>query len=359
MKKIVFFFSIFNLQDYGGISKYIYNISNNINNNNHFKILKLPFIHSNLNAKSYNYYFYFKSFFLKKFIRLINLIVNFFLAKIFYKRIFINSYFEKINHNTITIVYDLIPELIEFKIYNQSFFDKRKKIITNSKKIIAISKTTKNDLVKFYKINPKKINVIYPAGFSEDKINLIKISSKSHEYDIPKNFFLFVGTRSGYKNFEILLKLSIFYNSVNKNIFFVVYGGGKFNEDENFFLKKNNLLKNFIKVDGDENFLFTLYSNANCLIYPSKYEGFGMPIIEAFQSGCPVVSTKNGSISEIGGDAILYFNNNDFNDLYRKLEYLPLVSKKLVAKGYNRSKKFKWSMSRNKFYRLLEKFNAR
>jgi F0F1-type ATP synthase beta subunit len=72
-----------------------------------------------------------------------------------------------------------------------------------------------------------------------------------------------------------------------------------------------------------------------------------------------ITSTKNGSISEIGGDAILYFNNNDFNDLYRKLEYLPLVSKKLVAKGYNRSKKFKWSMSRNKFYRLLEKFNAR
>ena len=357
MKKIIFFFSIFNLQDYGGISKYIYNISNNIQSNNELKILKLPFIHSNLNSKSYNHYLGLKNYFIKKVIRLINSSVNFFLAKIFNTRIFVNSYFEQINHNTITVVYDLIPELIEFKIYNESFFNKRKKIIINSKKIIAISKTTKNDIVKFYKISPKKINVIYPAGFSQDKINSSKIFTKFDEHYLPKNFFLFVGSRQGYKNFEILLKLSILYKSINKNIFFVVYGGGKFNEDEKSVMTKHNLKKNFIKVDGDEKFLFKLYSNANCLIYPSKYEGFGLPIIEAFQSGCPVVSTKNGAINEVGGNAILYFNSNDFNDLYRKLEYLPLVQKKLVARGYNQSKKFKWSKSRNKFYQILKKFN--
>ena len=354
MKFYCFIFDIFALQRFGGVSKYIYEISKNIKSKRNIKLIKLPLFHYNENAKNYNFFIDTNSNILKKIIILINTLFKFFIKYFFYNYYFINSYFEIEKKNAVTIVYDLIPELIIPHSFSKSFLLKRKNTINNSNYIITISKNTKKDIENYFNINPSKIKIIYPGGFTKNFLRKNYKKKIKLNNAIPSNFYLYVGNRKEYKNFKIIMEASKILKKMNIDYKFVIYGGGEFNNEENFFLKKNNIEKYFIKVDGDNNFLYSLYSKAKCLIYPSKYEGFGIPIIEAFQSYCPVITTKMGSIPEVAKDAALYFDPDDAYDLIKKLELLDSYSKINVIKGFKISKKFDWETSRKSFAQLLK-----
>ncbi len=219
--------------------------------------------------------------------------------------------------------------------------------IKKAKQIIAVSKTTKKDIVKNYQVEENKIRVIY-NGY--EKISQ-KLKVKSQKYNSKvkskEPFILFVGTIQPRKNLEVLVDAFDKFTQTNKNFKLVIVGkkGWLY---ENIFekVKTINLEKKVIFTDyvTDEELIW-FYKNAFCLVLPSFYEGFGIPVLEAMNFDCPVVASYSSSLPEIGGDASLYFDPKNPDDLLDKLNSLKQNQesrKELITKGRQRIKDFSW-----------------
>jgi len=235
-------------------------------------------------------------------------------------------------------VHDLIHELYpEFFKLNDDFLNKKRNLIDNSNAIIAISNKTKNDLIEFYGVPEKKIKVVYHAYSFRSNIPVgIKL--------FPEKYIFYVGSRENYKNFYFFLLsiLSILKKDKDINI---VCTGTKFSEQELKFFEFHNVLDKLFCFQVNEEELAYLYKNALLFVFPSLYEGFGLPILEAFANGCPVVSSNGGSLPEVGGDAALYFDPKSKQQLVDIIESLiesPSLRKSMIEKGYNRVKDFSW-----------------
>ncbi len=255
------------------------------------------------------------------------------------------------NKKKVITVYDLIHEKFN-KLYKNKNLQLKEKIIQNSDAIICISENTKKDLLEYYKVNEKKIFVSY-LGYDHISDNF---SSQSFDkLEIPNNFILFVGSRLKYKNFELFIKS---YNN-NKNIKndfdIVCFGGGNFSKEE---IKKFDELeiKNRVHYfEGRDNFLSYLYMKAKLFIFPSQYEGFGIPLIEAMSIGCPVLASDIDVFSEICKNGVNYFKNNDSDDLSEKLSYLLYSDTQLLSKkdlALNISKEYSWKKCSEKTYNI-------
>ena len=213
--------------------------------------------------------------------------------------------------------------------------------VKRAKKIIAVSQATKKDILKIYKLADEKIKVIY-NGFE-------KIKSKSGKWlrNIPKNYFLFVGTLQPRKNLATLINA---FNLFQKNYpqFELIIAGKKGWLYESLFKQVSDLGLTdkvfFTDYISDKQLEF-LYRNAFAFVLPSLYEGFGIPILEAMSFNCPVIASFSSSLPEIGGDACLYFNPLDENDLVKKMKILlenNQLRKELIKKGRQRVKQFSW-----------------
>ena len=224
--------------------------------------------------------------------------------------------------------------------------------------LIADSYNTKSDLMKFYKVPDSKISVIYPGVsslFSELKPERANRGVDSKEDD----FILFVGTLEPRKNIEGLIKAFDWikeHSGITHKLYIVGMKGWMF---ENIFkayegskFKKDIVFKGYI----EEAYLKRLYQEASVFVYPSFYEGFGFPIIEAFSSGVPVVTSKTSSCGEIAGNCALLIDPADFREIADAI--LKLISdenlkRSLVEKGINRAKEFTWAKTAEGFVRLF------
>jgi len=159
-------------------------------------------------------------------------------------------------------------------------------------------------------------------------------------------FFLFVGSRRGYKNFKRLVMA--YHASINllKNLDFVCFGGGSFNSEELSFFKELKIPFDCIRqVSGDDALLSQYYKNAFFFVYPSLYEGFGIPPLEAMSYGCPVACSNTSSIPEVVGDAAIMFDPYSIESMQYSLEKLFLDSNirdSLITRGFERIKKYSW-----------------
>jgi len=231
-------------------------------------------------------------------------------------------------------VYDFIHELFpEYSIKDKKTVNNKKKLILSANKIIAISENTKNDIIKFFPEAREKISVIY-LGFSFHQIN----------ENIPKeNYILFTGVRIVYKNFtsslQAIAPLLIKYNLK------LICTGKSFSNEENILLKKLQIKDRTSCIFASENKLLELYSKATAFVFPSLYEGFGIPVLEAFASNCPAILSNTSSLPEIGGDAAVYFDPYDIDDMHNKIELVitsPGLQKEMIKKGKERVKQFTW-----------------
>ena len=226
--------------------------------------------------------------------------------------------------------YDMTHELFGGGAKSIAF---KKKAFGKADLIVAISQSTKNDLVKLYpKINPAKIAVVY-LGVSELFFQQRELSKEVGQ----RPYILYIGPRNyAYKNFELLLGVFI-----EKKYFLdfdlMVVGGEK--------LAKAAGQDWLVQKFGDDEGLAKLYSEATALVYPSLYEGFGLPPLEAMASGCPVLASDASSIPEVVGDAALLFDPNDKQDFIMKLEKITRdeqLQNLLKEKGRERAKQFTW-----------------
>ena len=173
----------------------------------------------------------------------------------------------------------------------------KKKFLEYADLVLCPSQKTKKDLLNFYPLNEKKIKVVN-IGISD--INKQKIKNDL----IPTfPFILYVGYRGKYKNFKNLITALNINKKILNQFKLICFGGGKFSKEEkNFIHSKNIKLSSIIQLDGDDDKLAALYSSASAFIFPSIYEGQGLPQIEAMSFGCPVICSNHEAVVEATGD---------------------------------------------------------
>lgn len=247
----------------------------------------------------------------------------------------------------ITTVHDFVYEHY-FKGL-QKFMHCRQKYnaIRKSDIIICISENTKKDLIRFLPdVDKEKIRVIY-NGVAEDYKQI------NETYPNYSDYLLYVGGRQSYKNFGFAIDGA---NMVNKKLLIV---GGDLNKKEKAILDEKLGNNNYqIIKHPDNKELNKLYNSVFALVYPSSYEGFGIPVIEAQRAGCPVIALNSSSIPEIIGDKTLLLDNLDLNDFKSKIEYLtnPNSRANIIKKGLENSKRFSWDKMTQEYIDLYREF---
>jgi glycosyltransferase involved in cell wall biosynthesis len=345
--KVYFDNSIFEIQKYGGVTTYFYNLIRMLREYNiEVKTFSGFSINSNFyyNDKSiHNIYLKKYPKYFTKIIKNLNKVNNFFLTKFYKPTVYHQTYYQSFpailpkKCQKIITIHDLIYEKNPHKFNYKELLIKKKTAILNADKIICVSQATKNDFLKYYPIK-KQIFTIHHGG---DHLNKSKINNF-----IPRknSFILFVGQRDRHKNFINFLYAYKISKNIFNNIKIVCFGGGLFSKKEIDLFNKLRIKPDYISnIQGDKKTLCNLYKTASCLIYPSTDEGFGLPLLEAMSFGCPVIASKIKPILEIAGDAALYFDPFDYNNMSTVLEKsFEIDLKKLITNGYNNIKKFSW-----------------
>lgn len=237
-------------------------------------------------------------------------------------------------------VYDMIHQIFpEFLMYDRS--DKNKALVQKASRIIAISESTKRDLVSIFGVDEKKVAVTHLAHSLATAAGIPPVTFTPA---LPDNYLLFVGNRSMYKNFLFFIQAFALLAEKVKDLS-VVCTGPPFDEHERYFFEKLGIKEKLVHLYVDDARLAHLYQHAEAFVFPSMYEGFGLPVLEAFSCGCPVVCSNNSSLPEVGGDAAVYFEAKNMASLLQALQtvvYHPGVKQALREKGYERLAQFSW-----------------
>ncbi|MBI5077020.1 glycosyltransferase family 4 protein [Candidatus Falkowbacteria bacterium] len=257
------------------------------------------------------------------------------------------------------ISFKFFPEFLDWKRRLWHKIIQPKKLFQRAAKIIAVSNNTREDLASAYGLNPKQIITILSGVANNYKIIKTddwRFKEIKKRYCLPDKFILFLGTLEPRKNLETLIAaFQLFYRQHPEyNLVIAGKRGWKCAEIEKDIARTPNVLcVHFIK-DAEKRYF---YNAATMFIYPSYYEGFGFPPLEAMACGCPTIISNNSSLTEICGSAALLINPFDVNDLVRAMNemLIPEVAQSYRAKGIERARQFNWYTTAQK---LLNVFNA-
>lgn len=266
---------------------------------------------------------------------------------------FFNSYYLKYlgKKPFVLTIHDMMPELFP-QYFKRNDFQilAKKKLVDKAAAIVAVSNQTKNDIIDILGVSPDKIHVVYHGA---PQINDCYNSSL---FDFP--YYLYMGTRSGYKNFiPMLVDFAEYWKKGHNEK--LICTGPIFTADELAIMHQLDIADKVIHYRTSDQDISSLYANAIAFVYPSLYEGFGMPILEAFTYGCPVLLNNKSCFPEIAGNAALYFNSDGKeSDLCNTLETFSSYSSKereaLIDKGYERNRLFSWKKSAAKLADLYQ-----
>ncbi len=246
------------------------------------------------------------------------------------------------------IAYERFPQTFDwkFRLFYKLLIPN---IIKRSKHTITVSEFSKSEIIEFYGTNKDDISVVYNSVSDifknvEDKKNdkyILAVSSLNYQ----KNFHSLIKAFNLLGNQDIRLYLA---GSINKNF-------ASLELIKDIEMNPNIIFKG--RVDDEE--LISLYSNALAFVYPSLYEGFGIPPLEAQSCGTPVICSNAASLPEVGGtDSVLYIDPYDVNDIKEKIETLindEAVQKELIEKGFENIKRFSWEESAKKIIKISKR----
>lgn len=348
--KILYDHQIFSHQKFGGVSRYFTNLikmgnkDNNIElklglitSRNEYMPRPLDFISKRLGKKSYK--------------RIISInkaaskrLLNDFNFDIFHPTYYHPYFLPHLKNKPFVLtIFDMMPELFpEFYPSNFSDISRKKILVSKADRIIAISHQTKKDLVRLLSVDEEKISVVHLNS------DLTFNTKKTSNYRIPKNYLLYVGTRNFYKNFPLFLKA--LQPILDNDIKLVLAGGGELDKNEKQLLKELNIHSktiHFNKLNND--LLSTLYKNAKAFIFPSLYEGFGIPILEAFSCNCPVILSDIEVFKEIAQDGANYFDPRSEESIRESIK-ITLGNKEFREKKVESGKKILEKYSPEKTY---------
>lgn len=250
-----------------------------------------------------------------------------------------------------------------------------KKIIQNaadkSQKILAVSTNTKQDIIKYLGTHNEKIDIVYNGisqNFQQETDEKI-LKNFRKKYQLPEKYFLYTGVMRTHKNilglvhaYKKFLEKSANAKTTESNVSIphLVIAGPK---DDLYFpeiqkLAQDLKIDHFIKFTGffpEEDFA-ALFSTATAFVFPSFYEGFGIPPLEAMSVNLPTISSNTSSLSEVCGDAVLYFNPENTDEIARKMTKIlePKTREDLIKKGQKQWKKFSWQKVGEAYHKNIQ-----
>lgn len=250
--------------------------------------------------------------------------------------------------STVITVFDMIHEFFakEFAQHDKTASIK-KMAIDRADHVICISENTKKDLIQLHGISSQKISVVL-LGF--DNFTSQGDVAQSYPTNQPTNgkpFLLYVGSRGGYKNFAGFLRAIASSRALKSDFDVLAFGGGKFIPMESALIASLGFAVNQVKhISGDDTLLGHCYTTATAFVYPSLYEGFGIPPLEAMAHGCPVVSSDTSSMPEVIAQAGEYFNPTSVDEIRHAIESVVYDERRiseLRALGTARLAHFSWT----------------
>lgn len=285
---------------------------------------------------------------------------------------FLTLPFNKPAKKVIVTIHDLIrliyPEAYPSGVKGSLRFLLQKYNLRNVDAVITISETSKKDIVRFLGINPDKIFVTYLAPQTRTSLKLreIDLATSKKKFNLPEKFVLYVGDVNYNKN---LLNLAEACKIAKVKLVIV---GKQAASDESYdnlenaswaeFLQKYRKDRGIIRLGYLEPEEFeAVFKLATLYCQPSLYEGFGLPLLEAFQRGLPVVSTRTQALVEVGEEACIYVDPNDPHDMamgMKKILDNKKLASELIKKGRERAKEFSWDKTAKQTYEVYKKVNS-
>ena len=277
----------------------------------------------------------------------------------------ISPFYFPSNTKRILTVFDMTPLLFPNNIsYLSKVYSKLyPRILKNTDKIITISKHSKQDITKILNIDPKHISVTLLGSTpsikkNTDTTSLLRVAKK---YSLPAKFMLFVGTIEPRKNLPSLIRaFAQSLPSIPKDLTLVIAGGMGWEDKSIYHLPKSLGIEGKIIFIGEiaNEDLASIYSLASIFVYPSIYEGFGLPPIEAMACGCPVITSNTGSLPEIVGNAAVtldpYKLDKSLATNINKILMDRSFTRTLIANGLKRAKIYSWKTTAKQTIALYE-----
>ncbi len=267
--------------------------------------------------------------------------------------------------------FERYPETFSWKRRLWHFFVNPRKLCRQASRIIAVSESTKNDLTDVYQIFSEKIRVIYSGAgkqfhsFEKNNPELFRVKRK---YNLPEHFILYLGTIEPRKNIigiiEAYEKLQTDNQKTLGHCKLVIAGssGWKDKKIKNAIFtskfRKNIIFAGFVESEDKA----ALYNLASLFVYPSFFEGFGFPPLEAMKCGTPVIVSNNSSLPEIAGFASVLTDPHKPQEICAAMESIllsPEFSRKMVFSGIKRSGEFEWEKSARSFLELLKELSQK
>jgi len=251
------------------------------------------------------------------------------------------------NVRTVLTVHDIVhllfPETMSLPVLaTERLFMRRS--LQRADHVIADSWSTASGIQYHYPVKAEKISVIYPGSpISADQIH-------SHAFDdekLPEKYFLFVGTLEPRKNLKGILNAFSLLDPETKRVDLLVVGNVGWKNKELLAMLESNRFRSRVHLKGyvDDDRLSHMYQHAVCLLYPSLYEGFGFPILEAMHHGVPVITSNVSSMPEVAGDAALLVDPADAHGLAEAMNKTLLnddLRNNMISKGYERVRQYSW-----------------
>jgi glycosyltransferase involved in cell wall biosynthesis len=349
---VIYDHQIFSVQEYGGISRYFYELAKRVNSSEDFSASVVAPLHVNrylgaggagvkgIRIPS-----------LRRGVRALeaaNHRIGSTLSRMSRPDVFHETYYPENSSApkdcpVVVTVHDMIPErLSEVFGKNDKTSVRKRAAVERADRVICVSESTRRDLMELFNPDPRKIQTIHLGSTRTTPLDAD--SWKAHTIDRP--FFLYVGMRGPYKNFDRVLRAYASRQWLRTEFDLIVFGNAAFWVEETELMASLGLEYPRVRqIAGNDALLGHLYGRAVALIYPSLYEGFGIPPLEAMAYGCPVLCSDRSSIPEVVGDAGLYFDPESVDSIADAMERVVAVAEfreDLSARGRERAKLFSW-----------------
>jgi glycosyltransferase involved in cell wall biosynthesis len=265
----------------------------------------------------------------------------------------------KISGKVITTIHDLTyilyPDTMDSN--NRKRLEKdMRKTVNRADYIITISESSKEDIINYLHVDESKIQVIYP-GVDEIYKKVIddnEIANVKRKYNIEGKYLLYLGTLEPRKNIETIIKAyNLFNKSNNKNVKLVLAGKKGWLYDSIFKLVKEFKIEDKVIFTDyvDDKDKPALYQGAEVFLFPSLYEGFGIPVVEAMASRVPVITSNSSSLPEVAGEAAIITDPLDYKEISKSIERIlndSMMRENMINEGIKQADKFNWDESAEK-----------
>lgn len=215
----------------------------------------------------------------------------------------------------------------------------KRELVEKASRVIAISESTKRDLVRIFGTPEDKISVVHLANSLTSNVDGISTVA------LPEKYILFVGERIRYKNFDRFISSISNVLKQESGLYVICAGGGEITQEESARFRSLEIADRVIQYSVDDGTLRHLYNTAIMFVFPSLYEGFGMPVLEAFFCRCPVILSNTSSFPEVAGEAAFYVDPLDeaaIENAVTRLLSDTEMREGLINAGLERVKQFSW-----------------